>query len=192
MKTDSTVAESCETQVLSDGAPSEAWALPQLTQFATQQYQAIVAAEKPLAVLYFRLGKALAMARQKYKHGSWGKFLVSLGIDKTRASKAVAIYRTCNGEENVASLTVEKAYAQRERKNRRKPPVDSVKLSSPAVLRDFLKILGIELEQLPKVIAGLSPQDARELERDMHAALKRFEDLINLVHSRVKSIESEA
>jgi 3-methyladenine DNA glycosylase AlkC len=48
--------------------------------------------------------------------------LEHLGIDKTRASKARAIYRTFSKEEDVAGLTVEEAYAQRQRKRSATPP----------------------------------------------------------------------
>lgn len=47
------------------------------------------------------------------------------GIDRTRASKARAIFRTFDKEEDLAELTVEEAYTRRQRKQPAKPSGDA-------------------------------------------------------------------
>jgi len=79
------------------------------------QHRQIIDGEKLLTPSYWRLGHALVLAKKTLNHGQWARYLKKLGIDKTRASKARAIYRTFESEVDVAGLTVEEAYAKRQR-----------------------------------------------------------------------------
>ena len=54
-----------------------------LGAYAREKHDTIAKAEKQLAAQYWRLGLALSIAREKFKHGKWGQHLQSLGIDKT-------------------------------------------------------------------------------------------------------------
>ena len=186
MATEAMAQESCGPQPLPQGEPTAKWTTEQLTTYAQTQDKLIVEAEKPLAVLYWRLGKALTFARDKYNHGSWGKFLESLGIGKTRASKAQAIYKSHRSEKDVAGLSVDRAYQERNRKKRQAAQADADRYASPGVIRSFLRVLGIELEKLPEVVAALSPPEAKELERDMDNTIRLFEELRGLLRSRAQ------
>jgi hypothetical protein len=106
-------AKSCGPQLLYDGEPSNEWALEELNIYAQIQYRQILDGEKLLAPAYWRLGNALVLAKKAFRHGKWQQHLKDLGIDKTRASKARAIYRTFAKENDVVGLTVEEAYARR-------------------------------------------------------------------------------
>ena len=109
--------KSCGTpQPLPASEPNNEWLPAQLSIYARTQYQQIIDAETHLARPYRRLGHALDLAKKDFGHGQWAQYLKELGIDKTRASKARAIYRTFPKEEDVANLTVEEAYARRRRK----------------------------------------------------------------------------
>lgn len=105
----------CDPQLFDSDTPSEEWEIDRLGGFAATEYRAIVAEEITLAPRYWRLGLALNLARKLVPHGHWMKFLKSYEIDKTRASKARAIHRTFACEQDLNGLTVEKAYARRER-----------------------------------------------------------------------------
>ena len=185
MAADVTIPESCDTQHSPDGTPSAEWAFEQLIAHAQRQHASIAEAEKPLAVLYWRLGKTLEMARSKYKHGSWGKFLESLGIEKTRVSKARAIFKTFPDETDVAGMSADRAYQQRKRKKRSSKQNDTASRSGPAVIRLFLRPFVIELEDLYDVVAHLSPAEAKEVAPDMDSSLRKFEGLCELLQARL-------
>jgi hypothetical protein len=115
--------KSCGTpQPLPASEPNNDWLPEQLSIYARTQYQQIIDAETHLTRPYWRLGHALSLAKKTFGHGQWVRYLKELGIDKTRASKAQAIYRTFAKEDDVASLTVEEAYARRQRKQSAVPP----------------------------------------------------------------------
>ena len=112
-----------------------------------------------MAVFYWHLGKALVMARNKYKHGSWGNFLESLGVNKTRASKAQAIYKANRAEKEVGDLSVAKAYARRKQKKTKRQKAGPAVMSDKAELREFLKGICIEAERYYDVAAFLKPPE---------------------------------
>jgi hypothetical protein len=58
------------------------------------------------------------LAKRHFGRGQWGKFLTELGIEKTRSSRAVAIYRTFPEMEGLAGKSVDAAYKERERKKK--------------------------------------------------------------------------
>ncbi|MCY2995962.1 MAG: hypothetical protein NTY19_50145 [Planctomycetota bacterium] len=106
---------SCDPQLL-EATPQEDWGVEDLGQYAQGQHQAIQKGEQSLAVHYWHLGLALDLARRHFARHQWGMFLEELGIDKTRASKARALHRTFPTEQAVEGLSVQDAYARRERK----------------------------------------------------------------------------
>jgi hypothetical protein len=110
---------SCVVQPLAS-EPDATWGIERSGEYAREQDQAIVASEQALTASYWRLGLALELARKTFSHAQWGRYLQSLGIDKTRASRARAIHRTFAAESDTADLTVKQACDRRERKSHRK------------------------------------------------------------------------
>jgi len=108
--------KSCGPQHLVEGEPNSDWGLDELDNYAQKQHREIVNGETGLAPTYWRLGAALDLAKEKFQHGKWGKHLQSLGIDRTRASKARAIHRTFGKVDDLEELTVEEAYRLRDSK----------------------------------------------------------------------------
>lgn len=106
----------CGPQPLPNSEPTEAWGRDELGDYARVQHQQIVVGEKQLTPVYWRLGRALALAKEAVRHGEWSDYLAKHGIDKTRASKARTIFRTFDREEDVAELTVAESYAMRRSK----------------------------------------------------------------------------
>jgi hypothetical protein len=94
METAMVVEKSFDSQLLPDGEPNSEWGLDQLGVYAQLQYRQIMDGEKTLTTAYWRLGHSLVLAKHIFRHGHWGQHLRDLRIDKTRASKATAIYRT--------------------------------------------------------------------------------------------------
>jgi len=117
--------KSCDPQLLFNGEPSNEWGLDELGIYAQLQDRQITDGEKLLTPSYWRLGHALTLAKKAFNHGQWSKYLEELGIDKTRASRARAIYRTFDEEADVAGLTVAEAYARRRKKTIGKPEEDA-------------------------------------------------------------------
>src|SRR5262245_55353692 len=75
--------------------------------------------EKSLARTYWGLGDALIRLRPLYGHGNWEKELARLGIEQTRARKAIWFceqFKTVQKAEKVESVS--KAYASRSRKQK--------------------------------------------------------------------------
>jgi hypothetical protein len=108
--------KSCGTQLFSPQEPNNEWGPDQLGFYAQSQHQFIIASECLATPAYWRLGRALYFAKKSFGHGQWEKFLEQWGIDKTRAAKARAIFGTFDDEHAVEAISVERAYAQRNRK----------------------------------------------------------------------------
>lgn len=175
MMTETVDEKGCESQPLPEGNPTPKWTSEQLASYAQQQHQQIASSEEPLTSLYWRLGLALSVARAKFKHGKWGEYLQSLGIDKTRASKARAIHKACPKERDIANLSVAKAYARRHRKKARK--AEPAVMSDKAELREFLKAVCIDAEKYFDVAAFLEPVQASEFVLDIENTIKKLEEL---------------
>lgn len=109
--------KSCDPQLFLQ-PPDPGWGVDDLARYARAQEQAIVEGDRSLTACYWRLGRALELARKQFAHRQWGRFLADLGIDKSRASKARAIHGTFESETAVAELTVQEAYRRRPRKPR--------------------------------------------------------------------------
>ncbi len=114
-------SKSCDPQLLTQ-LPQKDWDVERLGLYAQAQNQAIEAREQSLAADYWRLGLALNLVRVQFAHHHWEKFLEELGVDRTRASKARAICQTFATEHAVDGLSVQEAYARRERKPRKPGP----------------------------------------------------------------------
>ncbi len=110
--------EKCDSHHLDAAAPSHGWTLDQLTAAAREEWAAILTAEKTTTARYWRLGQVLHLARKQFAHGQWIGYLKELGIEKTRALKAMRIFETFSTAAQTAGLTVAEAYARRERRPR--------------------------------------------------------------------------
>ncbi len=67
--------------------------------------------------LYWDLGAALLKLRELYgKHGEWERKRARMGIERTRATKAMRIKQTFSRRADCQQLSVERAYAMRKRK----------------------------------------------------------------------------
>jgi hypothetical protein len=115
--------KSCGSQPLGIEAPSRSWGIDRLTDYVRLQYRTIVRREGTLAAIYWRLGQGLSLARETFTHGQWGPFLLSQGIDKTRASKARSIYEAFGSAEELKGMSVADAYEARCRKLRNQESV---------------------------------------------------------------------
>lgn len=104
--------KSCTPQHLSE-MPSQSWGVERLVEYARLQHDEILKREKSLAPCYWRLGHALSLARKNFDHGQWSQYLASLGIHKTRASRARTIYEAFVTVDEVKDMSVEDAYEAR-------------------------------------------------------------------------------
>lgn len=103
----------CDPKPLDSDAPSHDWPLDRLTDYAQRFNTLINDGERTLAPSYWHLGHALTLARKSFQRGQWQAYLKLIGIDKTRCSKACAIYKTFSQPEALSDLSVEQAYAER-------------------------------------------------------------------------------
>lgn len=118
--------ESCGPQLFEAEIPSRAWGLDRLSAAAVEAYQRLLKDERFMTPHYWRLGRLLSLARKEFQRGQWGAYLHELGIDKTRAAKAMRIYETFATEQATSELTVAEAYDRRRRRPR------AVRPKSPA------------------------------------------------------------
>ena len=73
------------------------------------------------------MGMALSLIRGNYAQGEWDSWLATVQINKTRASKARAIYNSFSTIEALGNLSIEEAYA------RRRQSAASIRQASQAV-----------------------------------------------------------
>jgi hypothetical protein len=109
----------CTPQHFPTGYPTTEWTPEELSAYAQAQHHAILDDERKLAAKYWRLGMALNLLRNNFDHGQWQRLLSEWNIEKTKASRARAIARTFQKEEELAGLTVRQAYDKRVRKQRK-------------------------------------------------------------------------
>ncbi|MDP6557791.1 MAG: hypothetical protein QGG71_24200 [Pirellulaceae bacterium] len=138
MNTSTTVSKGCTPQLFPDERPGLDWPLERLKDFAKSQHQEILADEEALAVKYWRLGAALNLLRNNFNRGQWQQLLATLGIDKTRASRARAIARTFANETELAGLTVRQAYERRCRSRVSQPTASANSSEAISKLRRLL------------------------------------------------------
>ena len=132
---------------IAENLPDEA----SLKSLAIKRNRDINEAGTHLAALYLELGQALTRlkALPHYgEHGKWERSLRQWGIQRTRATKALAIAKEYNNPEQLQQLSVEKAYQQaaakkKVKRSKHKPtknpptglvyePTESIKLISCA------------------------------------------------------------
>jgi hypothetical protein len=133
--------------------PSHGMPLERLTDLAAEAIAAITACEKAATPHYWRLGQILMLARKEVPRGDWAAYLTTLGIEKTRASKARAIYRSFKSLAETADLSVAEAYERRVRTPYTK------KQSKPAA--DNANELPITTVSLPRWVYTLADDAAR-------------------------------
>jgi hypothetical protein len=117
MESSQVTADICPSQSFGP-APDASWGVDDLGRYAQNVNLAITDGERLLTPSYWSLGLALELARRQFSYRQWGKFLTSLSVDPTRASKARAIHRTFANVEEVTDLSVKEAYQRRKRDKR--------------------------------------------------------------------------
>jgi len=145
--------------------PDPTWGVDCLGEYARQQDQAIVNGEQALTAYYWRLGLALELARKQFSHSQWGRYLSSLGIDKTRASRARAIQRTFEAEEQVAELSVKEAYSRRKRQPRKSPILRSASRAPVAERHEEVDLVNFLVGVCHQVESCLSQAESASAEQ---------------------------
>ena len=174
------------------GKPDHLWDLGRLSHFARQQHEMIIQSERSVAPTYWLLGQALALARKQLGRGQWGKYLTELGINRVRACRARAIFRSFSTAEVLQGMGVEEAYEQRQRRatcvrhRRHEATTDAGQETSAASsdenqgtdpLQSFLYEVYNRADQLFD-LAAFAPREQREaLFPKYQAALARFQQL---------------
>jgi len=188
--------KSCGPQPLPDGEPTNEWGLSALNTYAQIQYRQIIDGEKLLAPAYWRLGHALVLTKKAFKHGKWSQHLKDLGIDKTRASKARAIHRTFDNEKDVTGLTVEEAYAQRQRKQAVAPEGqddDSALLNEDGKrLRRSIATISTRTDKTLDDAAFAEPREAVILIPAVRKAIQRLQNLLDYLEERATHAQADA
>lgn len=172
------LAESCGSQLLVDEQPSHDWDVDKLGEFAKKQHRLIVDGEQELVPAYWRLGQALSLARKQFARGQWGKYLDELGIHKTRASKARAIFRAFRSLNDVEGQSVEEAYACRSRRQEQAPRAAKRKPKGKGkALKAFLKDVPKGAEALIHEAVTMRPPEASQLITAIDAAIENLQRL---------------
>lgn len=170
----------CDPQLFDE--PTEEWGLEQLNSYARATYRQILEGEESLASAYWSLGHALDLARKAFRHGVWTQHLRDLGIDKTRASKARAIYRTFGEKEDVAGLTVAEAY---ERRSRQRPATSGDERDCDArsdknvqQMRKAVRSIGKRTERVVESAATVRPEEALILIPAVRKVIRQLQELL--------------
>ena len=187
--------ESCGPQLFADGEPSNEWGLEELDIYAQMQYQHILSGERLLSPAYWRLGHALVLAKEAFAHGKWSQHLKDLGIDKTRASKARAIYRTFDKPEDVAGLTVEEAYARRQGKEPAQSDRANDDVAQPEEdvqrLRRSVSSIGKRTEGVIDAAAFAAPAEAQILIPAVRKAIRQLQELLACLEQQAGPVPPE-
>lgn len=164
--------------------PSHATPLDRLTDLAAEAHAALMACEKSATPHYWRLGQILMLARKQVPRGDWADYLTTLGIEKTRASKARAIFRAFHTAEETSVLSVADAYDCRARsvsakKPRRPMAEDAIgELESPAAtLPHWIHRLAEDAARLRDEVQFLSPDECETLGTAIDRALSLLAEL---------------
>jgi hypothetical protein len=137
---------------------------------AAAELTALLIDERAVAVRYWHLGRLLTWARKPLTHGQWGRFLQQWKIDKSRAAKALRIFRAFTTPEAIAELTVAEAYersakpSRKKAKSRKQKPAPSTgENPPPETIQSWTKfteaMTGIVEKQLEEP-EFLSPEEA--------------------------------
>ncbi len=163
--------------------PQDDWGTDRLGTYARAQHEAIEHDERSLTLHYWRLGLALNLARRHFSHGKWAKFLAKQGVNTTCSSKARAIHRTFKTEDDVAGLSVQEAYARRERT----PPKSSHKRrkkQSPTGLIEWLGDISKYAESFLDEAMCANAAEAKPLLSAIDMAIDDLSNLRNCVSKR--------
>jgi hypothetical protein len=165
-------SKGCGPKPLAEVETCASWSIDRITDFVVEQNDGIDERERRLTPCYWRLGMALSHARKYFNRGQWGQYLKSLNIDKTRASKSQAIFRTFKSEDDVDGLTVEQAYSQRERTCRK-----GTAPNGRSMLHEYFDRILSEAEDMIRMTALLESSDAAELLPECQQALDRLTEI---------------
>lgn len=180
--------KSCGPQLFGGGEPNSEWGLDELNTYAQMQYRQILDGEKLLAPAYWRLGHTLVLDKKAFKHGKWSQHLKDLGIDKTRASKARAIFQAFDKVEDVATLTVDEAYAQRKRKQAAEKEEDANGGARPKQdvqrLRKSVSNIAERTETAIQDAAFVVPKEAVILIPAVRKAIRQLQELLKFLEEQ--------
>lgn len=155
----------CGPQPNVEYEPSHSTPLERLNALATSEHDALVTGERAATSHYWRLGRVLDLARKKVSRGDWANYLKTLGIEKTRASKAKTIYRTFSTVDKVADLSVAQAYEHRVRSPRVKKAENSTSEADRSArtvsLPHWVQTFADDAERLRDEAEFLTEQEAR-------------------------------
>jgi len=191
MTTKAKVTKRCGPQPLETETPAHDWTLEQLSVYAQRFNTLIADGERTLAPHYWHLGHALSIARTSFQHGQWQAYLASLSIDKTRSSKACAIYRAFSQPEALSGLSVEDAYGKR----RAERPAASDADPEGAALKNFGSArLKIEraAERTFAIAPKLSPAEKRELIVELRSTMTNLATYVKRLEQELAESEERS
>jgi len=181
--------KSCGPQPFAEKLPAGDWPLDQLGDYAQGQYRTIIAGEQTLAPAYWRLGHALTFARKQLGRSHWGRFLKSLDIDKSRSSKACAIFRHFSSPAHLKELTVEQAYeARRDGRPKQEPLIGEASATTAVNFAKSLTKIDQAASETIRLSAELTREERRELLKNVMHAITR---LIELERELKKTIDED-
>ena len=140
------------------------------------------------------LGQVLVVARRQYQHGQWVKFLTMRGIDKTRASRAMAIFRTFSQVADLDTMTVKQACASRkvrakktsrQSKNRSRKPIAQSEFTAPTSLGDWLDVLTTKSTRFTEEATFATGDAAGKLLDTVDQAMRQLQGLRELLAQRM-------
>jgi hypothetical protein len=185
-------AKSCVPQLFDNAEPGQDWSLDELSNYARIQYREILDGEKSQVQIYWRLGAALVLAKKAFKHGKWSQHLKELGIERTRASRARAIYQTFPEVEDTAGLTVAEAY---DRRGRKQPSADSVDSSRQGQetrrLRKSVRLIGRKAKDLVQTSAATESQEAVILIPAVRKAIHQLQEFLDHLEQQVDEVSDD-
>ena len=164
------ILHSCTTQPSSNALQPRKVAREELEESAVELNAQIESTEKSVSAHYWNLGQTLCSLRSFSRYGEWKQQLTKLGIDKTRASRSIAIFHTFGSVEELGELTVAQAYAARQRdpsvKSRRttKTAIVVEAVREPGSFRDFLNEADSRIDVFRTECANASRDEAADLQ----------------------------
>jgi hypothetical protein len=110
-----------------------------------------------------------------------------MSTNKTRASKARAIFATFSTEHGVANLTVDEAYGRRKRRETQWPPKKMRSGGGPATLHSFLGQVSDNASQLVQEVGEVDPGKAQQMLGEVERAIEQLEVLRTHLRRQVAS-----
>ncbi len=134
------------------------------------------------------------LAKKSLNHGHWKQYLKKLGIDKTRASKARAIYNAFPELEQVTGLTVEEAYGQRSGKQQGSaadsPRVDTMEQQTQRMRKSITKIAKQAGDAIHDA-AFAGPEEATILIPAVRKAIVELQELLQHLETQVSTAKPD-